>query len=366
MRRVSEPLDPRDPSGGGSGSPEISAAAERARKQLREDFTKLRAEIDQGFGEDDSGGGPLAGAGFRRKARISLAALALTAAVAAAAANFALNGGRTSKEGGASVPPPSPEPEAGGITAGLGSPRAPSPGTPTQFLSVVAPGLQFGPLGSNGGFPSGSPSFGGPTPVVVVGNPVPLGARGPRGGDVASADPVRLPSSATSPQPETAQPLAYSPPPPPAEGANSGDNGNPGSGRGGNPGNGEGTGGHRGPGEKPVASAAGPQASGSEGNGLGKGHTKAQGEGHDGGSPGKGHQKYDGGEQVEEAGHGGPESQAQDPGGHNHATGRGGGRHPAAAPPPAPTPPAPAPPSGSSGGPGNGNGKANAPGQLKK
>ena len=68
---------------------------DHAREQLREEFEQLRGEIE-GLGAEESGGGdPPSGGGFRDRARASLAVLALTAAVAAAAGTFALNGGRT-------------------------------------------------------------------------------------------------------------------------------------------------------------------------------------------------------------------------------------------------------------------------------
>jgi hypothetical protein len=63
MRRVSdEPLDPPDLSPSGPGSREISAAAERAREQLREEFEQLRVEIEELDTEESSGDGPPVGA----------------------------------------------------------------------------------------------------------------------------------------------------------------------------------------------------------------------------------------------------------------------------------------------------------------
>ena len=152
---MNEPVDPRDPSPPGPGSREISAAAERAREQLREEFEQLRVEIEGLNAEDEASGadGPPSRAGFRGRARASLAVLALTAAVAAAAANFALNGGRTPKDGSVSVPPPSREPEPGVITADSGSaetafpvlsliaarPAAPTPSVRMQAFPAQAP-----------------------------------------------------------------------------------------------------------------------------------------------------------------------------------------------------------------------------------
>lgn len=390
MRRVSEPPDPRDPSGFGPDSPEISAAAERARQQIREEFKRLRDEIHEQCAEDGSGDVP-SGTGFRHRARLSLAALALSAAVAAAAANFALHGGRSSKEGDASLPQPSPAPEAGAIAAAPESPRAPGPQAPLHFLSGVAPGVLFERLGSTGSSPAKDAVLEGPTPAFVVGNPVPAGQPGGADGGVGNSSPVRQHPTPTpaSPPPEAPQALAYSPPPPAPDGASVGDGGNPASGpdHGGDAAGGRGHGGGAahgaegegrrgggGSGGKTAAAVVDPEASGGAGNGLGKGHVNAQGKGHDGASPGKGHQKYDNGDVPEQGTPGGQGSPGPDFGSHGHVHGPRGAKHPAPAPPASvPAPPAPAPPSGSGGGPGksqedhgNGNGKIDAPGQLKK
>ena len=174
MRRVSdEPLDPSGLSPSGPGSREISAAAERAREQLREEFEQLRAEIEELDAEESSGEGPPFGAGFRGRARASLAVLALTTAVAAAAANFALNGGRTPKEGGASVPQTSGEPEPGVVTADRGNAETAFPA-----LSLIPPGLQIGTLVSNAGIPSAGSPFTGPSPVPAL--PIRRNCRGRR------------------------------------------------------------------------------------------------------------------------------------------------------------------------------------------
>src|SRR6478672_994711 len=176
MGRVSEPLDPFR---GGGGSEEISAAADRARKQLREDFEQLREEIGEPPGEDAGGGGQPPGPGLRGKARATVAALALTAAVATAATNFALNGGRSSKDGGVSAPQPLPEGEAGGITAAVGSAETQGPLGRAQLPSpLIGPGLRLGALTSSGGNSGTVPPFGtlpsnGPKTVFVVGQPLP-------------------------------------------------------------------------------------------------------------------------------------------------------------------------------------------------
>ena len=369
---MSEPLDPRDPSGRGSGPPDVSAAAERARRQLREDYKQLRSQIQEWSVGDDAGAGPDAGAAFRRKARMSLAALGLTAAVAAAAANFGLNGGRTPKQGAGSASLPSPEPRTGAIAAGRratpGAPRR----TPPGLFAAVSPGLRLGPLGSGeGNSPAASPSLNGPTPVFAAAHPVPEGGIGASGGNGDHGQPVRPPHSPVSPQPE-AQPVAYSPPAPPAGGAGTGAGEGPAAAPGspveGSNSNGEGSLG--GSGAKPVTSVVEPQPSGEEGNGLGKGHVNSQGAGHDGGSPGKGHVKYDGGGQTEEAGTA-PEPPVHHAGGHGHSAGPAAVKHPAPppAPPAPPSPPGPGAGPGSAGGPGKSgeaHGKASAPGQLKK
>ena len=135
---------------------------EHAREQLREEFEQLRGEIEELHAEEGGGDGPLSGGGFG-KARASLAVLALTAAIAAAAGNFALNGGRTPKDGSVSIPPPSIEPEPGVITAGRGSAEPSS-----SLLSLIGPGLQTGILGSNASPPSTAPPGIGPSPLFVV------------------------------------------------------------------------------------------------------------------------------------------------------------------------------------------------------
>jgi hypothetical protein len=129
-----------EPNPTGRGSAEISEAAERARRQLREDFEQLRAEIEEERAAES--GAPSAPAGrLRGKARLSFAAFAVTAAVAAAAANFALNGGRSSKESGVSVPPATSQPEPGAIAAAGGSPQSSS-----GLLATVPQGLTIGAL----------------------------------------------------------------------------------------------------------------------------------------------------------------------------------------------------------------------------
>src|SRR4051794_11428704 len=99
MRRVSDPLDPRD-----------------AREKLRAEFEQLRAEIGDLRGKDD--GADAGPGGLRGRARAAVAVLALSAAVAAAAGNFALNGGRTPKDGSVSVPRSSSVPAASGPEPG--------------------------------------------------------------------------------------------------------------------------------------------------------------------------------------------------------------------------------------------------------
>jgi hypothetical protein len=352
---VSEPLHPGGPSS--SGSQNISAAAQRAREQLREEFEQLRVDIG-GLGTEQGGDdGPPPGTGFGR-VRASLAVLALSAAVAAAAANFALNGGKTAKSGSVSLGPPSHEPpESGAIAAGLGGPESSFP-----VLSLIAPGLRTDTLGSSAGLPIAGPPFTGPSHVFVVGKPVPVGGHGSLAEGVAGANPVgHLPAPTTSPTPtptpaapapEASQQLAYSPPPPPsAGGGGNPGGGNPGGGNpgGGNPGGGPG----HGPGDKPEDSGSGHGASGGPGNGLGKGHIKGQGKGHDGGSPGNGHEKDPSGGETAQTGYG-EDGSSDDP----------GGSAPAKSPSAAPAPPAePSPPAEEHG---KGHGKATAPGQLKK
>jgi hypothetical protein len=348
---VSEPLQPSDPSA--SGSRNVSSAAQRAREQLREEFEQLRVDIGA-LGIEESGDvGSPAGSGFGR-VRASLAVLALTAAVAAAAANFALNGGKTQKNGSVSLGPPSNEPpEPGVLAAGLGGAENSFP-----VLSLIAPGLRTDILGSSAGLPIAGPPFSGPSHVFVVGKPVPVGGHGSRAEGVAGANPVgHLPAPTTSPTPtptpaapapEAPQDLAYSPPPPPSPG----DGGNPGGGNpgdGGNPGGGPG----HGPGEKSEHGGSGHAASAGPGNGLGKGHIKAQGKGHDGGSSGNGHEKDPGAGETAQTGYG-EDGSSGDPGGSGPAKSPGG----APAPPAEPTSPAEEH--------GKGHGKATAPGQLKK
>jgi hypothetical protein len=311
---------------------------EHAREQLREEFEQLRGEIE-GLGAEEGGGGdPPSGGGFRDRARGSLAVLALTAAVAAAAGTFALNGGRTQKEGSVSVPPPSNGPEPIVAKADRGGAEPPS------LLALIGPGLQTDILGSSAGLPgAGHPSTG-PSPVFVVNDPISAVGHGSRGGDVKNADPVgHSPTptpTAPAPAPEPDEPsLAFSPPPVPAGETGGGPGHDEAPGDGGKPDGGhtaattldeedDSGGGDEGPG------------GGDEGPGKGKGHIKANGKGH-GESPGKGHAKDQ------------------------------GGAAPAAAPPPvAPPPPPPGPgPKGNpgkGGGPDPGHGKSTAPGQVGK
>ncbi len=243
---MSAPLDPRDPFSTGRGSQEISAAAERARKKLREDFDRLRAEIEEQGAEESPGGDPAGVSGFRSKAGAALAVFALTAAVAAAAAHFALNGGRASRESSVSVPSPPSGTEAGATTAGRGRPLFSSP-----LLTAVAPGLQIEALGPNGGLPfSAASPITGPAPLFVVGGLLPVGRQGLPGGEVAGASPVGRSPRTTPllPEPHAPQQLAYEPPPPPpAPEAGNGDGGRPGE----NPGGGESPGGGPGDGGGP-------------------------------------------------------------------------------------------------------------------
>jgi hypothetical protein len=356
MPSVSEPLHPRSPSG--SGSPKISASADRAREQLREEFGQLRAEIG-GLSPEQSGAEG-SGSGFGR-VRGSLAVLALSAAVAAAVANFALHGGRTSKSGnvsGVSGAPPLPEPGPALITADLASPHDSFP-----VLALIAPGLRTETLGPNGGLQGAGAPSGGPSTVFVVGKPVPVGGQGSPSEDVTGAHPVSRaptppPQAPQAPAPAAPESRGDTPPPPGASGGGNLGDGNPG---GGGPGNGPG---HEKPGDGGGSSTA---AAGGPGNGLGKGHIKGQGKGHDGGSPGKGHEKDPGVGEIAPSG-----GENEGPGGH------GGGKNPAAppaAPPPAPSaePAPPAPGYGSNGNHGKsgeehgkGQGKATAPGQAGK
>lgn len=349
MRRVNEPFDPRDPSRSGSGPREVSAARER----LREEFEQLRVEIEE-LGAEESGGDPPVGGGFRGKARASVAALALSAAIAAAAGNFALNGGRTSKEGSVSVPPSSSEPESGAIAAGRGIGR-----TPGSLLSLIGPGLQTDILGSNAGPPGAGPPSSGPSPLFVVGDPVSVSGHGSRGGGVAGGHPVSHSPTPTPPAPEPdATQLAFSPPPPGKARKGPGK----GSDHAGKPGGG---------GHTPAAFEDSPADVG--GGPPAKGHVKAPGKGH-GEAPGKGHEKDQDPVEVPGSGTddngapgGGPKGHG--PRGHGPGGSHGGGP-PSAAPPPAPSSPPPGP--GPDGNPGKGggpdadHGKSTAPGQSGK
>jgi hypothetical protein len=342
MRRMNEPLD-------------------NAREQLREEFEQLRGEIE-GLGAGESGAGdPPSGGGLRDRVRASLAVLALTAAVAAAAGNFALNGGRTPKDGSVSVPRPSNGPEPAVTRADRGS-AEPS----LSLLSLIGPGLQTDILGSNAGLPGAGNPTAGPSPLFVVGDPISASGHGSRGGDVQHADPVGHSPAPTptspAPEPEPHEPsLAFSPPPAPA---------GPGNGEGPSDGGQPGDGGHT-----AATTLEEDDPSGGEGPGKGKGHIKAKGKGHDGGSSGKGHEKdQEGGEVVVESAPGESGSPDDHPGGHGHGHGKGkghGGGPPAPPPPPAtPAPPSPEPGPGPKGNPGKsedpGHGKSTAPGQVGK
>jgi hypothetical protein len=339
---MNEPLDPRE--------------------QLRKEFEQLRVEISELGTEQSAGGDPPSGGGFRGRARASLAALALTAAVAAAAGNFALNGGRTSKDGSVSVPPPSngPEPVVSTVDRGSAEPSL-------SLLSVIGPGLQAGILGSNAGLPGGSSPTTGPSPVFVVGDPISGSVHGSRGGDVNNADSVGHSPAPTPtplpPEPEPHEPtLAFSPPPAPAGGTGGGPGNGEEPGEGGQSGEGGGQSGEGGHTASPAL-----EEDDSGGGGEGKGHIKAKGKGH-GGSQGKGHEKDPEGGEVVESDSGGNGSPAHHPGGHGRGKGRGAAP-PAPPPPPAdPGPPPPAP--GPKGSPGKsedaGHGKSTAPGQVGK
>jgi hypothetical protein len=385
MRRVNDgPLDPRDPSPSDLGSGEISAAAEQAREQLRGEFEQLRVEIG-GLDAEASSGEPPVGGGFRSRARASLAVLALTAAVAAAAANFALNGGRTPNAGSVSVPPTSPESEPGVITADRGSAEKAFP-----LLSLIPPGLQVDTLDSSAGLAGAGAPFTGPSPLFVVGEPVPVGAHGSPGEDVGGSDPVGRspkpspepsPTASPTPSPTSTPPLAAADPPqqvgsssPPAPGGGPGGDADPGddpddgkvpaSGPGdggedpddgGKPGHGGGNSGNSG---------------GGGGDGVGNGHIKARGKGH-GGSSGNGHEKDQGGGEVADTGSGDTGSPGASAGGRGRGK-KKGAPAPVTETPAPPSPPVGGPPSGSNGTSGksedhgNGHGKSTAPGQVGK
>jgi hypothetical protein len=332
-----------------------------AREQLREEFEQLRGEIRGLGGEQGGGGDPPSGGGFRHRARASLAVLALSAAVAAAAGTFGLNGGRTSRDGSVSVPPSSSEPEPGVTTADRGS-AGPSP------FSLVGSGLLTDILGSNAELHgAGHPSTG-QSALFVVGDPISASGHGSPGGQVKNADPIGHSPAATAtpgptppaPAPEPHEPsLAFSPPPAPAGGAVGG------------PGGGEvpGDGGQSGDGGHTAAPALEEDDAGGGHGGPGKGlgHIKAKGKGHDGGSPGKGHEKDQEGGEVVVVSDSGDSAPEDSPAGHGHGhgqakgKGRGGG-------PPTPPPPGPGPKgnAGSGEGPDAGHGKSTAPGQVGK
>jgi hypothetical protein len=400
------PFDPRDP----FGPEEVSAAARRAREQVRGEFEELRAELDlQAEGPD--GEVPLVAGGFRRRARASVALLALTGAIAAAAANFALNGGRTPTGGNVLRPPSTEGPEAAVIGGDEGSAEGGFP-----ILSLIPPSLQIGAPEALAGSPPPAPGAG-PSPLFVVGKPVPVGGQRATGEHVGGADSVgSAPQPAPPPptsEPHAPQELAFSPPPPAVEGEpqsgghGGGHEGGPGDGgHGGGPGDGghgggsgggvtsegpevgKGPGKGWGPGGKPGNGGGSTGAAeGGPGNGLGKGHLKGNGKGH-GESSGKGHEKDPSSGGVVESGPGaggeipGDDSGAKENPGHggkeNPGHGSGGKGHDAGPPPPTAPPPPPAesgPPGhasdpGSNGAPGNsgnpGKGHDGSPGNSGK
>jgi hypothetical protein len=353
---VNESFDPGDPSRSGPGPREISDAAQQARERLREEFEQLRVEIEE-LGDGESGADdPRFSGGFWGRARTSVAVLALGAAIAAAAGNFALNGGRTLKDGSVSVSPPSNEPEPGVVASGRGGAEPPS-----SLLSLIGPGLQTGILGSNAIPPSAAPPVTGPAPLFVVGDPVPASGHGSRGGDVGGADPVRQSPTPTptppAPEPDT-PPLALSPPPPPAGGAGGGQGSGEVPGDDGKPGGG---------GNTAATLGEDPGDAGGEGEGPpAKGHVKAQGKGH-GGSSGKGHEKdQDAGEVADSGPDDDNGNSGHGPKGPGRGGSRGGGPPTATPPPPGPPPPGPDGNPGKGVGPDPGHGKGTAPGQSGK
>jgi hypothetical protein len=59
MGRLSALIDPRDPSPSAPGSREISAAAERARERVRNEFEQLRIGIEKLRAKESGGDSPL-------------------------------------------------------------------------------------------------------------------------------------------------------------------------------------------------------------------------------------------------------------------------------------------------------------------
>ncbi len=338
---MSPPRDRPDPPSGG-GKQEISAAAERGRDRVRKQFQELRVEIEELQAQEGGGDDRVAG-GFWTAARTSAALLALSAAIAAAAVNFGLNGARSPKEGSITVPPRPGQPQPGVIGVG-----GESSATPPTFLSRIAPGLQIGTFAALPG--AGLPSQG-PSTQLVVAETAPVGAhRSPRQ-EVASADPV-----SQAPTPTPSAPLAEAPQDPPSSPlATTGDDGDGG-------------------GKKPpkdVTTAARPDRDDEglqgkdHGKGHGKGHAGSPGKGH-AGSPGKGHAESPGKGHAESPGKGHAESPGK---GHAESPGKGhekdeGGEAPAPVTPSYPGPPEGGPGHGGKGKDG-GKGKSSAPGRGK-
>jgi hypothetical protein len=264
MRRVSAPHDPRDP----SNSPEISAAADRARERLREEFEQLRAGIEEMRAKQSSGdGGPsLFGDGLQGRVLASLAVLMLTAAVALAIVNFTFHQGRSLKDGIVRVPPKPHDPQPGVKITPDGGPAEARP----PLLSLVAPGLQKGIFGPDVGLvPNAAPDTAPSSALFVVSNSLPVSGNGSPGQDVAGAGPVHEAPTPTAPEPSPEAPpqFAYLPP---DDDRGDDDDGSDDHGGGGDDSDDDRGGGKR--------------------MGYGKGHIKARGKGH-GGSEGRGHDR---------------------------------------------------------------------------
>ena len=256
------------------------------REQLRGEFEQLRGEIE-GLGAEQSGGGdPPSGGGFRDRARASLAVLALTAAVAAAAGTFALNGGQD-VEGRKCFGPPVVERAGTRRDHGRPGERGALPvfahrARPADRLPrfECRPSRRRPPV-SPGHRRSSSSAIRSPRAARLTG----WGRHERRPGrplalDDPEPEPARQGRSLTHLRSRSRR-HRLRPPGPAAARATArypGDGGQPGDG------------GHT---AAPTL-VEGDAGGGGGGPGKGIGHIKAKGKGHDGGSPGKGHEKDQG------------------------------------------------------------------------
>jgi hypothetical protein len=304
MRPVSAQDDPRDPLRPASDSPDISAAAERARERLHAEMEQVRVAINEMLADQDGAEESAFRNTFMERARgLSLAMLGIVTAIGLAnPANLAINQGNPLFGGGGSAPSTSAQrPSQEGALVAQAAPAAPARAFTGVVPASAAPG---------GTFIAGQPGLG-PQPVLIVGDLVPVGHGGkkPSGNGGPGPKPGPGPDQgATVPSPA---PIPETIPAIETE-----------------------TSGGRNHGSKGDGSGEGPVSSGNSGGGPGNGHGRGHAYGRERGGP------HGGGGSGSSHGHGPPAS----PG---NSAGHGNGHGPPATAPPSTSPPtesAPPPP----------------------